>query len=167
MTSPFTTDPADATTGGPVVPVEATEPGKGTETTGAHDDANPGAASREAAKYRTQLRAAETERDALRANIDGMRRAEINRHAANVLNDPADLWLDTEVDLGEMLDDDGLPDTEKVNAALAAVIDRHPKWQRQSVTPPPTLKPTAELRGGATPGGLQDTRRSWADVLRR
>lgn len=122
-------------------------------------------ASREAARYRRQLREAEAARDSLLEQVNGMRRAEISRQAADVLTDPADLWLDPEVKIEDMLDESGALDQEKVNAALAGVIKRHPSWQAQRTMPAPTDRPLAELRGGATPASAPQEKATWATFL--
>lgn len=49
------------------------------------DDARPGA---EAARYRRRLRETETERDTLVEQLDGFRRREVERVAADAMSDP-------------------------------------------------------------------------------
>lgn len=66
----------------------------------------------EAAKYRTRLRAAEKDAEArlaeherLRERVADMQRQEVERHVADKLGDPSDLWLAAELD--DLLDEEG------------------------------------------------------------
>lgn len=136
---------------------EATEPDPGTEPTpeGENpeetleaDEAKPG---REAAKYRRQAREAQTERDKAieelgltRARLDHMQTLEAQRHAAELLADPADLWRDG-LTLDQLLDSDGNLDPNKVTTAARTAIQAHPHWRRK--TRPATLD---GQRSGAT-----------------
>jgi hypothetical protein len=61
--------------------------------------------SREA-RYRTQLRAAEAERDQLRQRLDARDRADVERMIASKLIDPSDLWA-AGVTLADLVDDSG------------------------------------------------------------
>lgn len=97
----------------PDTPNEPSEPPAGTEND---------APSREAAKYRRRLRETEAERDALAAQIDAMRRAEVERLAA--LPNPALLW-DAGTDLAELMDDEGQVDPDKVDAAARRLADTY------------------------------------------
>ena len=80
------------------------------------------APSREAAKYRRRLREAEAQRDAALAQIEAMRRAEVERLAT--LPNPALLW-DAGVTLPELMDDDRLVDADKVQTAVDQVAERY------------------------------------------
>ncbi|RFS86801.1 hypothetical protein D0T12_00455 [Actinomadura spongiicola] len=88
-----------------------------------------GRASREAARYRTQLRETEAERDQLRERVATMQRAEAERIAVTPgrarLNDGADLWA-FGVELEELLGDDGQVDQRKVQNAIGDLIRRKP-----------------------------------------
>ena len=130
------------------------------DTTAGEDTGN-----REAAKWRRQLRETQGERDALVEQVNALRRAQINRHAADVLTDHNDLWLDPAITVDDMLDDTGNVDPGKVSDVLRGVIDRHPSWQAQKVTPPPTMRPTEQLRGGATPSDQPARQTSWSSFL--
>lgn len=81
-------------------------------------------ASREAAKYRTQLRAVEAERDALTGQLDAMRRAELGRHAK-----AANVSLDAVIDAGHtpetLVDETGAFDPDKIDAALTDARTRY------------------------------------------
>jgi len=124
------------------------------QRTAAHTD-DDGKLRREAAKYRTGLRAAEAERDGLRARLDAMQRAEVERLAADDLAQPADLWLLGAV-LPDLLDDDGNVDQAKVGAAVKAALTDRPGWRRMRA-----VSFDGGDRGGPTAAGP-----SWADTLR-
>lgn len=78
--------------------------------------AEEGKAGREAAKYRRQLRDAEAERDSLRGTVETLQRRMIEKHAGQTIAKPEALWA-AGIDLGDLLDGDGMPDDEKVRAA--------------------------------------------------
>ncbi|MBF6213826.1 hypothetical protein IU487_22680 [Nocardia puris] len=116
--------------------------------------------SREAAKWRRQLRDTEAERDALRDRVLEFERAEVERFAAEHLADPADLWRDVELD--GLRGKDGRVDAGKVDAAVKGVLEAHPHWQRSVKQRPPARG----LRSGAT-GSDERGSVSWADAFRR
>jgi hypothetical protein len=80
-------------------------------------------ANREAAKYRRQLRAAESERDALAQRVEAMQRQEIERIAGTEhrLTEPAALWA-TGTQLADLLTEDGLIDPAKVKIAAEGAV---------------------------------------------
>ena len=84
----------------------------GTEDTG-DDKGKPG---REAARYRTRLRAAEAERDNLTTQLDAVRRAEVERVAQTAGLNARAFWAGG-ADLAELITADGTVDTEKVKLA--------------------------------------------------
>lgn len=118
--------PETAADGQTPAPATETTPGADTGRTEAHT--GPHAAAREAAKYRTRLRETEAERDKLRAQVDAMHRAEVERCAGTRLADGTDLWL-AGVDLADLRDDTGQLDTAKVNDAIDAAVAAKPHWQ--------------------------------------
>lgn len=73
-------------------------------------------ARRPRAKYRRRLREAEAERDALQETVTAMRRADVERIAADVLKMPNALWK-SGIDVGDLLDDNGRTYAEKVTTA--------------------------------------------------
>ena len=75
--------------------------------------------SKREARYRTQLRATEAERDGLAARIEAMQRTEVERIAGNVIQKPDALWA-TDTALADLLDDTGAVDPDKVKAAAHA-----------------------------------------------
>lgn len=81
----------------------------------AHGDDN-GKPGREAAKYRTRLRAAEAERDALTNQVVALRRAEVERVAKGAGLNPRAFWAGG-ADLAELVTEDGTVDVEKVKVA--------------------------------------------------
>lgn len=165
-------------------PVEPTEPGTEGDTAGdadkdAQDAQDPEAGedqdddagdprNREAAKWRVKFRDAEAtltaereqwtlERGLLTAKVELMQRGEVERIAANVLADPADVWREG-LDLDQLHDDAGNIDPRKVAAAVRALGQAHPHWVRPR-------RPAGDgLRSGAT--GKQVTEQSsWANAL--
>lgn len=99
----------------------------------AEDSDNRG--GREAAKYRRRLRDTEGERDGLREQLDGMRRAEVERIAGAKINKPAALWAGG-VQLADLLDDQGNIDAGKVDAAVTtACADLGLEQRRRNVVP--------------------------------
>lgn len=117
-------------------------------------------ARRDAAKYRTALRDAETERDALRARVEAYQHAEVETIAGERLRDPADLWRHGAT-LADMLSEDGTVDAGRVRATVDAVAGEHPHWAHPK---PRTPKPAHQLRDGST--GAEDMHTTtWADVL--
>lgn len=86
-----------------------------------------GGGNREAAKYRTKLRAAEAERDSLAATVVTFQRAEVERLLRTRLETPGDFWL-AGANLEDQLTEDGTVDPAKVEAAAQAVLADHPSW---------------------------------------
>ena len=82
--------------------------------------------SREAARYRTQLREAEAERDRLREQLDQHQRVEVERLAAQSgLAVPGDVWLHG-AELSTLRADDGTIDTETVTGLVEDLIKDRP-----------------------------------------
>lgn len=75
--------------------------------------------SKREARYRTQLREAEAERDTLTARVEALQRAEVERLASDLIEKPAALWT-AGVDLADLTDDDGAIDPDKVTDAVKA-----------------------------------------------
>jgi hypothetical protein len=130
----------------------------------ATDGEQRGGGNREAAKYRTQLRDTEAQRDALTERLAVMQRREAERLASEHLADAADVWRDG-LDVAELLDDDGNVDADKVAERAAAVAAAHPHWR---------TRPAAKRNPAATGGGLQSgatgpgyaRRPTWQSVIR-
>lgn len=83
------------------------------------DDDAGGKGNKEAARYRRRLRDAEAERDALKATVESLQRAEVDRLATDAGLRPAALWANG-AEVGELLADDGTVDAARVAAAIAA-----------------------------------------------
>lgn len=111
----MTDDQIDTSTSTDAAPPEATDPAA--ESTGDQG------ANREAARYRRQLRAAESERDALAQRVEVMQRAEVERLAGtdHRLTEPAALWA-TGITLAGLLGEDGQIDTAKVKTAAEGAV---------------------------------------------
>ncbi len=77
----------------------------------------------EAAKFRRQLRDAETERDGLRTQLDTIRRGEVERLAAATVARPGAIWK-AGVELADVLDDNGRVDPAKVTEAVRAAAEQ-------------------------------------------
>ncbi|KDF01934.1 hypothetical protein Y900_024145 [Mycolicibacterium aromaticivorans JS19b1 = JCM 16368] len=121
-------------------------------------------ARNEARNLRGRLRDTETERDALTAVVDGLRRSEVQRLAAAELADARDL-LDRHA-VADFLDEAGHVDPAKVSAAARALIaDRPHTAAPPVVTAPPTNRPLESLRPGASPE-MQPQETTWASALR-
>lgn len=116
----------------------------------ADTDTTAAKGSREAAKYRTQLREAEAERDALREQLTTWRKEQAQTVAGKVLGDGSDLWRDG-LDVADLLDAQGLIDPGKAEAAAYAVAKAHPTWAHRTAAPP---KPN-RLKSGASSGEEQ------------
>lgn len=82
----------------------------------AEDDA--GKASKEAAKYRHQLRATEAERDGLAARLASVQRSQVDAQVTGAGVKPEALWA-AGVELEDLLTDDGTVDPAKVSDAIA------------------------------------------------
>lgn len=101
----------------PETPVDAPE--TTTETEGTPTDPK---AAKEAARYRRQLRAAESERDALAEQVTALRRAAVeDRVKAQKV--PVEGFWASGVTLEELLDEDGNLDDEKVKAAADNAVE--------------------------------------------
>lgn len=134
------------------------EPPAPTDPAADENDTDPriAKAGKEAARYRRELRATETERDALAGRIDRMDRADFERQAvaAGVL-DPHDLELVT--DLAKMRDENGDLSPDLVKAHLRAVQKDRPHW----FSPTHTIVP-----GGPQGGPPAPSAQSMASLLR-
>jgi hypothetical protein len=83
----------------------------------------------EAAKYRTQLRTAEGKVTALAAVVAGYQSKDVQALAeAAGLASGADLFT-SGVNIGDLLDEAGNVDEEKVKEAVGAVLTSHPHWR--------------------------------------
>jgi hypothetical protein len=75
----------------------------------------------EAKRYRTQLRAAEAERDELRATIEGLQRSTVEAHLHGTGVKPEALWAVAKP--ADLLADDGTVDASLLHAAMQRARD--------------------------------------------
>lgn len=161
-----TTDATTATTNPEGTEMTQTDPKGATAPEGTTDPAETGegqqsTGNREAANYRTKLRAAEAERDALAATVEGYRRAEVEALVGDKLLSAPDLWT-TGVKVGDLLTEDGRPDPAKVLAAVKQVLAERPHWSGRKS--PDTGQ--GRSRGGADEPGGSGGVRSMQQILR-
>lgn len=123
------------------------------------DEHQPG---REAAKYRRQLREVETHRDALAAQLDALRRAEVGRLAAAASVKPEAIWAAGH-ELNALLADDGTVSADLVAAAIAATREAF------GIRPLPAAPPATGQGNVGKPigdGAPVEKTPTWADVFR-
>lgn len=119
---------------------------------GEGDEENP---NREAAKWRTKLRDAEAQRDAVAAQLEAMQRATIDTQVEALGIKPAALWA-SGADLADLLDENGVPDTAKVKAAASSA--------REALGIPGPTRPSRGMHSGAS--APQRTRNGFVDAFR-
>ncbi|MFD4262077.1 hypothetical protein ACFWR9_31740 [Streptomyces sp. NPDC058534] len=83
-------------------------------------------ANREAAKYRTKLRDAETKLEAAQARITALLRKEIEGHAAKELSVGADLFEIGGANVDDMTDPEGNVMPDAVDVAVDALLAKRP-----------------------------------------
>lgn len=110
---------------------------------------------REAARYRRRLRDAEAERDTLKATVESLQRAEVDRLATDAGLRPAALWANG-AEVGELLGDDGTVDAARVSAAISAAREQ------LGIAPPPRRRNYVKGEG-RTPG--QPSKPSGVDAM--
>lgn len=115
-------------------------------------------AGAEAAKYRTRLRAAESERDALATRVAAYTRADVVRHVAERLTDADDLFIVGQVDVADLVDDEGALDVAAVDVAVDALLERRPRLAKD-------WEPDAEGLDGGARRSLPGSGASWSGVL--
>lgn len=121
-----------------------------------HNDDTP-SPNREAAKYRTKLRDAEAERDALAERLAAAQRQNVTTTVAQRFRDAEDFWSTTE--LADVLGEDGNVSVELLTAAMDSALAAKPHWARPAPATESTSTVTSRDRvgGGKTP--------SWSDLL--
>lgn len=117
-----------------------------------------GKAGAEAAKYRTQLRSAEAERDTLAGSVETLRRQIIAANMPPISTGGPELLWATGHTAADMFTAEGALDPDKLKEA---VKDSHAKLgiKLQHLTSP---VPSSGTRGPDTGGGT-----TWSDVLKR
>jgi len=76
--------------------------------------------SRREARYRRRLRDVEAERDRLAAQVEALQRAEVERLAADMLDQPTAVWR-LGLSLGDVVGEDGRVDPDRVTTAVAGL----------------------------------------------
>lgn len=122
-------------------PAETSEPGA--------DDDHPPPHNREE-QYRKRARAAEVELTLARARVSEMNRAEAERLAVQWMADASDLWA-SGVALDDVLGDDGLIDSGKIDAAVGDLLHRKPHLAKRG----PVTPSASSVRGDGKPPGAQ------------
>jgi hypothetical protein len=114
---------------------------------------------------RTRLHDLESEHEGAVTRLAALEHAEVERHAAELLIDPQDIWRE-QPDLQAYYDEEFqqiVPD--RVREAARAIIASRPHLTRPQNTPPPTQRPIEHLRPGAR--GTETAREtSWPQFLR-
>ncbi len=87
----------------------------------------------EAAKYRRKLREVESEVEILRSRVTSFQRADVERHAADLLAQPSDLFDVGAAELDTFLDAEGNVDRDAVQAASTALTENRPGLARERV----------------------------------
>lgn len=135
-------------------------------------------ASREAARYRTQLREAEARIAQLEGNLGKMQSQVLAASMKGRLIDPGD--FEKFVDRASIVDDEGNLDGEKVKASLESLVKEKPHLAvatapvRRAGKQEPApgikvsgMKPPSEGRKSLEEQFGADGNRSWSDVLNR
>lgn len=122
------------------------------------DDAEDGSRSNREKRYRLRLRDAERERDELADTLTRTRQAIVSSVVAGSGYAPRVAEL-VAADMDNLLDDNGIPDAEKIVSTLAAVVADY-GFARQPRTPAPNLQQ------GSTNGGGSAGKASWADAIK-
>jgi len=117
------------------------------------DDKQTGNPNAEAAKYRRKLRDTEealTEAQTKVADQDqritALQRKLIDQHTGPNLHNAEDFWKFADVELGDLLDEDGLPDFDKVDKALNTMLEERSYLKNLRVPKPdPSAGPGKEV----------------------
>ena len=129
---------------------------------GQQQQENPNA---EAARYRTQLRAAEAERDTLAERLTGYQRRAAEAAIADILDEPGDLFDIGGVDLADYLDDNGDINHTDLLGAATALVDQRPKLGKHYSRFGSGMPRHHDWgQGGGIPPQPDTT--SWSDVLK-
>jgi len=113
--------------------------------------------SKEAAKYRRQLRAVEADRDALTARVEALQRQQVDAQVAALGVTPAAVWA-AGISVTDLLGDDGTVDAGKVGQAVASV--RETFGIGQPAKPRPRM-----FKSGASPASVPMTRPAWSSAF--
>jgi hypothetical protein len=145
------TEPTETATPLPLLDSEGVSPPpEGNDTWEAQ---NP---NREAAKWRTQLRETEAERDALVQRVERLQRLDIERIAAETLAMPGDLFINGN-DVSAYITEGCLVDAERVRADAKLLLTERPGLAKNQ----PAFDPTQ-----GTGGGTKAATPSWDALLK-
>ncbi len=125
-----------------------------------HTEDQGGSGNREAAKYRRQARAAETQLAVAKAVIAEFNRENAERLASERLADASDLWS-AGIELDQLLDASGKLDAAQVDLAVAGLLDAKPHLARRGPQAPPASTVTGDGKAPQPKGA-----HSWAEALR-
>lgn len=114
-------------------------------------------ASREAAKYRTQLRSAEARAAELESRLASYQARELDRLASTRMSNPGDLLVLSGTSLADYVTEDGEIDAERVQSAIEKVLESRPGMRVKD-------RPVDHTQGSGG-GGLID-RPEWSTLLR-
>ncbi|MBX6361948.1 MAG: hypothetical protein IRZ03_17960 [Acidobacterium ailaaui] len=123
----------------------------------APSEGNP--ANREAAKYRRQLRDTEAKLSAAEERVNRLLRKAIEDHVSSKLAVPADLFEVGKVELSDLLDADGYPDSETIDAAADALLKQRPHLSARPM-------PWPSVHGGTEEEDEEAPTRTWTEALR-
>ncbi|MDA0253048.1 MAG: hypothetical protein O2892_19245 [Actinomycetota bacterium] len=112
--------------------------------------------SKEAARYRRQLRAVEADRDALAGQLLALQRQQVEARATVLGIRPAAVWA-AGISVTDLLGADGTVDAEKVSQAVASVKETF------GIKPKATPRPRM-FRSGASSASTQVTK-SWTQAF--
>lgn len=162
MTATTTTDDSTGAAGdlAPDPQIDATRAAEiaadATEPTGEGKDSGETGSNREAAKYRRQLRAVESERDGLQAKVEALQRAEVERLAAeHGLTRPSAIWA-SHVTLDDLVTDDGTVSPDRVQDAVGKAVDVLGLAVKRAPRPDPSQGPR----------GTEGSAQSWDSFLK-
>lgn len=135
-----TTDTTEATNDPDAVELDP----QATETEGPQetpDDApeaigTEGKSNREAAKWRTKFRDAETQIAAMTEQVTTLQRQLVDQAIAKRIADPSDFW--TQATVANLLAEDGTLDPALIDAKVAEVLAAKPHWMKRASAAAPT-----------------------------
>lgn len=124
----------------------------------------------EARKYRKRAQEAEAsvaeltaQNELMATQVDTLRRAHVERIAAEQMVNAPDLWL-VHQDVDAFLDDQGDVNADAVTAAIASIVADRPHWRKLAPIPQrPKPRPGVPLP--SRPTGTDETPGQWAAAL--